>query len=165
MTPAPVVESKLPLELLNRGKVREIYAVDHETLLLVASDRISAFDVVMTEPIPHKGAVLTQMSAFWFRQLASLVPNHFLTASTDEILRRLPILRDHRDLIAGRAMLVRRATPVPFECVVRGYLAGSGWAEYQASGTLAGEALPAGLHESGRLEPPLFTPATKAATG
>ena len=165
MTRELLTESTLPLPLLNRGKVREIYAVDEVTLLLVASDRISAFDVVMAEAIPRKGAVLTQMSAYWFRQLAAIVPNHFITASTAEVVDRVPALSAHREMIAGRAMLVRRATTVPFECVVRGYLSGSAWAEYGQSGTLAGEPLPAGLVESARLDPPLFTPATKAAVG
>ncbi len=160
-----LVESTLPLTRINQGKVREIYAVDDAVLLLVASDRISAFDVVMAEPIPRKGAVLTQMSAYWFRRLADIVPNHCITAATDEILRRLPQLRAYRDMVAGRSMLVRRATPIPFECVVRGYLAGSAWAEYRESGTLAGEPLPEELVESSRLDPPRFTPATKATTG
>ena len=163
--PATLSESRLPLKRLNQGKVREIYAVDDATLLLVASDRISAFDVVMPEAIPSKGAVLTQISAYWFRALADIVPNHYLTADADEIIERIPKLADHRDTIRGRAMLVRRAKPVAFECVVRGYLAGSGWAEYRDHGTLAGERLPAGLLESGRLDPALFTPATKAETG
>jgi phosphoribosylaminoimidazole-succinocarboxamide synthase len=163
--PTALSESRLPLKRINQGKVREIYAVDDATLLLVASDRVSAFDVVLPEPIPAKGAVLTQMSAYWFRALAGIVPNHYLTADADEIVERLPKLADHRDTLRGRAMLVRRAKPVAFECVVRGYLAGSGWAEYREHGTLAGERLPAGLLESARLDPPLFTPATKAETG
>ena len=137
--------STLPLPVLRRGKVREVYEVDAESLLLVASDRVSAFDVIMAEPVPRKGAVLTQLSAFWFRHLAAVAPSHFLTADTDEILERLPVLAPHRAEVAGRSMLVRRTTPLPFECVVRGYLAGSAWKEYRASGTLAGEALPAGL--------------------
>jgi phosphoribosylaminoimidazole-succinocarboxamide synthase len=139
--------------------------VDPEHLLLVASDRISAFDFVLPQPIPKKGAVLTQMSAYWFRELAGIAPNHFVTASTEEILDRVPALRDYRDQVAGRSTLVRRATPIPFECVVRGYLSGSAWAEYREKGTMAGEPLPEGLRESDRLEPPLFTPATKATTG
>jgi phosphoribosylaminoimidazole-succinocarboxamide synthase len=139
--------------------------VDDQTLLLIASDRMSAFDVVMREPIPRKGAVLTQMSGYWFRSLAGIVPNHYLTTDPDEIIARMPLLAPHRDTIAGRAMLVRRAATIPFECVVRGYLAGSGWAEYQERGTMAGEPLPKGLTESARLDPPLFTPATKAVTG
>jgi phosphoribosylaminoimidazole-succinocarboxamide synthase len=131
----------------------------------VASDRVSAFDIVMREPIPSKGAVLTQVSAFWFELLAAVVPSHYITARTDEILERLPALRSYRDQLAGRAMLVRRTVPVPFECVVRGYLSGSAWVEYRASGTLAGEPLPVGLIESARLEPPIFSPATKAESG
>jgi phosphoribosylaminoimidazole-succinocarboxamide synthase len=165
MTAPALVESRLPLPLLRRGKVREVYEVDAGHLLLVASDRVSAFDIVMREPIPRKGAVLTQISAYWFRRLAGVVPSHYVTAETDEILARLPALRSLAAEIEGRAMLVRRTEPVVFECVVRGYLAGSAWAEYRDSGTLAGEPLPAGLIESARLDPPLFSPATKAASG
>jgi phosphoribosylaminoimidazole-succinocarboxamide synthase len=121
--------------------------------------------VVMREPIPRKGAVLTQISAFWFEHLAEVFPSHFITARTPEILERLPGLRGMEHEIAGRAMLVRRARPVPFECVVRGYLSGSAWAEYRTHGTLAGERLPPGLIESQRLDPPLFSPATKAEAG
>jgi phosphoribosylaminoimidazole-succinocarboxamide synthase len=157
--------SALPLELVRRGKVREVYAVDPEHLLLVASDRVSAFDVVMREPIPRKGAVLTQISAFWFGRLAGVVPSHFVTAGTEDIIARVPALREHEAQVQGRAMLVRRTTPVPFECVVRGYLSGSAWKEYRASGTLAGERLPGGLAESAPLDPPLFSPATKAESG
>jgi phosphoribosylaminoimidazole-succinocarboxamide synthase len=161
----PLVASALPLPLLRRGKVREVYEVDAETLLLVASDRVSAFDVVMHEPVPQKGAVLTQLSAFWFERLASVMSSHFLTADADEIVARVPVLAEHRSALAGRAMLVRRTTPVPFECVVRGYITGSAWAEYRKAGTLAGEPLPAGLVESARLESPIFSPATKAEVG
>jgi phosphoribosylaminoimidazole-succinocarboxamide synthase len=160
-----LAESRLPLSLLRRGKVREVYEVDPEHLLLVASDRVSAFDVVMREAVPRKGAVLTQISAFWFEQLSEVFPSHYLTAKTEEILKRVPALARHRDQVAGRSMLVRRASPVPFECVVRGYLSGSAWAEYRKSGTLAGEPLAPGLVESARLDPPLFSPATKAETG
>jgi phosphoribosylaminoimidazole-succinocarboxamide synthase len=160
-----VVESRLPLPLLRRGKVREVYEVDAEHLLLVASDRVSAFDVIMGEPIPRKGAVLTQVSAFWFELLRDVLPSHYVTAATDRILERLPDLIPHRAEVAGRAMLVRRTQPIPFECVVRGYLSGSAWAEYRRGGTLAGEPLPAGLVESARLDPPIFSPATKAETG
>ena len=160
-----MAESRLPLPLLRQGKVREVYEVDPEHLLLVASDRVSAFDVVMNEPVPRKGAVLTQLSAFWFERLASVFPSHYLTARTPEIIQHVPGLDGYESEIAGRAMLVRRAAPVPFECVVRGYLSGSAWAEYRARGTLAGEPLPAGLAESSRLDPPLFSPATKAETG
>jgi phosphoribosylaminoimidazole-succinocarboxamide synthase len=165
MTARTLGESRLPLPLLRRGKVREVYEVDAAHLLLVASDRVSAFDIVMREPIPLKGAVLTQMSAFWFQRLAGVVPSHFVSASTKDILARLPQLRDRRGELEGRAMLVRRTDPVPFECVVRGYLSGSAWVEYRDTGTLAGEALPTGLIESARLDPPLFSPATKAASG
>jgi phosphoribosylaminoimidazole-succinocarboxamide synthase len=160
-----VTESRLPLPLLRRGKVREVYEVDAAHLLLVASDRVSAFDVVMREPIPRKGAVLTQISAFWFERLGGVIASHYVTARTAEILERVPPLAGRGDEIAGRAMLVRRTAPVPFECVVRGYLSGSAWAEYRAHGTLAGEPLPAGLQESSPLEPPLFSPATKADSG
>ena len=157
--------SALPLPLLRRGKVREVYEVDGDQLLLVASDRVSAFDVVMREPVPGKGSVLTQLSAFWFNRLAGLVPSHFITADSDEIRTRVPALADLHDQLVGRAMLVRRTNPVPFECVVRGYLSGSAWGEYRLSGTLAGERLPDGLVESGRLPTPVFSPATKAESG
>jgi phosphoribosylaminoimidazole-succinocarboxamide synthase len=160
-----LAESRLPLPLLRRGKVREVYEVDADHLLLVASDRVSAFDVVMREPIPRKGAVLTQVSAFWFERLAEVFPSHFVTARTEEILVRLPALRPYAEEMAGRSMLVRRTVPITFECVVRGYLSGSAWAEYRERGTLAGEPLPAGLLESARLEPPIFSPATKAEAG
>jgi phosphoribosylaminoimidazole-succinocarboxamide synthase len=162
---ATLVQSRLPLPLLRRGKVREVYVVDDEHLLLVASDRVSAFDVIMREPVPRKGAVLTQISAFWFQRLATVFPSHYVTARTAQIMERVPALAGLQREIAGRAMLVRRAEPVPFECVVRGYLSGSAWAEYRSHGTLAGEQLPPGLTESARLNPPLFSPATKAETG
>jgi len=165
MTTIPLARSSLPLPLLRRGKVREVYEVDAARLLMVASDRVSAFDVVMEEPVPLKGAVLTQISAFWFAQLAPVVPHHCLAASADEILAALPSLAPWRDQLVGRAMLVRRTRPIPFECVVRGYLAGSAWGEYRRAGTLAGEPMPAGLVESSRLAEPLFSPATKAESG
>jgi phosphoribosylaminoimidazole-succinocarboxamide synthase len=157
--------SALPLRLLARGKVRDIYEVDDRRLLLVATDRVSAFDVVLPDPIPYKGAVLTQLSAWWFRQLADIVPNHLITAETAAIVAAVPELAPHRASIAGRAMLCRRATVFPVECVVRGYISGSAWKEYARSGTLAGEPLPAGLRESDRLPEPIFSPATKAAMG
>ena len=162
---ATLTESRLPLPLLRRGKVREVYEVDAGHLLVVASDRVSAFDVVMREPIPRKGAVLTQMSAFWFELLAGVFPSHYITARSRDILDQVPQLDGLEEQIAGRTMLVRRAIPVPFECVVRGYLSGSAWAEYRSQGTLAGEPLTPGLVESARLDPPLFSPATKAESG
>jgi phosphoribosylaminoimidazole-succinocarboxamide synthase len=165
MSSTPLVESKLPLPLVRRGKVREVYSVDDETLLLVTSDRISAFDVVMDEAIPKKGIVLTQISGFWFRELAGIVKSHFITCDTNEIVERVPSLAGHREQIAGRSTLARRADPVPFECVVRGYIAGSAWKEYEAEGTLAGEPLPKGLAESQELRPAIFSPATKAEEG
>ncbi len=157
--------SALPLAPFRRGKVRDVYAVDNERLLLVATDRVSAFDVVMNETIPHKGRVLTQLTAWWLRQLESSVAHHMLTADISEIVREVPVLRDHEQKLTGRAMLCRRSTVFPIECVVRGYLAGSAWKEYRERGTLAGERLPAGLRESDRLDPPLFSPATKADEG
>jgi len=161
----PVSASNLPLPKVGRGKVRDIYAVGDDRLLLLTTDRISAFDVVMAETIPMKGAVLTQISAFWFDKLAGRVPHHIITADADAIIREVPALRAHRPDILGRAMLCRRTTVFPIECVIRGYLSGSAWKEYAAHGTLAGEKLPAGLVESARLEPAIFSPATKAETG
>jgi len=161
----PVSASNLPLPKVGRGKVRDIYAVGDDRLLLLTTDRISAFDVVMAETIPMKGAVLTQISAFWFDKLAGRVPHHMITADADAIIREVPALKAHRPDILGRAMLCRRTTVFPIECVIRGYLSGSAWKEYAAHGTLAGEKLPAGLVESARLEPAIFSPATKAETG
>jgi phosphoribosylaminoimidazole-succinocarboxamide synthase len=160
-----VATSALPLPLAWRGKVRDVYHVDDERLLLVATDRVSAFDVVMREAVPYKGPVLTQLTAWWLRQLEGLVEHHLLTADTDEIVREVPALAGARELLHLRAMLCRRVRIVPVECVVRGYIAGSAWKEYRASGTLAGERLPEGLVESQRLTPPLFSPATKAVSG
>ena len=157
--------SDLPLKRIAQGKVRDVYKVDGERLLLVATDRVSAYDVVMAEPIPMKGAVLTQVSAWWFRQLAEIVKHHMISADADEIVAAVPALKPHRAAIAGRAMLCRRGTVFPIECVIRGYLSGSAWREYSTGGTLAGEKLPAGLKESDRLDPPIFSPATKAESG
>lgn len=157
--------SDLPLERIARGKVRDVYAVDADRLLLVATDRVSAYDVVMAEPIPKKGAVLTQVSAWWFRQLGDVVKHHMISADAAEIAAAVPELSSYHAEIAGRAMLCRRGTVFPIECVVRGYITGSAWREYAKTGTLAGEALPAGLKESGRLDPPIFSPATKAESG
>lgn len=142
-----------------RGKVRDIYDL-RDRLLIVATDRLSAFDVVMPTPIPDKGKVLTQISLFWFELLKDVIPNHVLGADN------FPApFSAHRDQLAGRTMLVRKTNPLPVECVVRGYLSGSGWKEYVATGKVCGIALPAGLRESDKLPEPIFTPATKAATG
>jgi phosphoribosylaminoimidazole-succinocarboxamide synthase len=157
--------SDLPLPRIGRGKVRDIYTAGDDRLLLVTTDRISAFDVVMAETIPMKGAVLTQISAWWFEQLKGVVPHHMISADADAIISQVPALRDHRAAILGRAMLCRRTDVFPIECVIRGYLSGSAWKEYAAHGTLAGEKLPSGLVESAKLEPAIFSPATKAETG
>ena len=157
--------SDLPLPKIGRGKVRDIYAVGDDRVLLLTTDRISAFDVVMAETIPMKGAVLTQISAFWFGELEGVVPHHMISADTDEIIAAVPSLKEHRADILGRAMLCKRTTVFPIECVIRGYLSGSAWKEYAAEGTLAGEKLPAGLVESAKLDPAIFSPATKAETG
>jgi phosphoribosylaminoimidazole-succinocarboxamide synthase len=160
-----MLASDLPLPRIGRGKVRDIYAVGDDRVLLLTTDRISAFDIVMAETIPMKGAVLTQISAWWFNELEGVVPHHMISADADTIIAEVPALRDHRASLTGRAMLCRRTTVFPIECVIRGYLSGSAWKEYAAQGTLAGEKLIPGLLESGRLEPAIFSPATKAETG
>jgi len=160
-----MLASDLPLPRIGRGKVRDLYAVGEDRVLLLTTDRISAFDVVMAETIPMKGAVLTQISAWWFNELEGVVHHHMISADADEIIAEVPALRGHRSSLAGRAMLCRRTTVFPIECVIRGYLSGSAWKEYAQQGTLAGEKLAAGLLESGKLDPPIFSPATKAETG
>ncbi|HLB09771.1 MAG TPA: phosphoribosylaminoimidazolesuccinocarboxamide synthase [Gemmatimonadaceae bacterium] len=160
-----MTSSALPLRQLGRGKVRDIYEVDADRLLLVATDRVSAFDVVMREAIPYKGAVLTQISAYWFGRLEGLVPHHLISADAREIEQMVPALVGHRSSISGRAMLCRRTEVFPVECVVRGYISGSAWKEYSRTGTLAGEPLPKGLQESDQMAEVLFSPATKAETG
>ena len=160
-----MLSSDLPLPRLGRGKVRDIYDAGDDRVLLLTTDRISAFDVVMAETIPMKGAVLTQISAWWFRQLEGIVPHHMISANAGEIVAAVPALKPHRAAIAGRAMLCRRTTVFPIECVIRGYLSGSAWKEYAAEGTLAGEKLKSGLKESEKLEPAIFSPATKAESG
>ncbi|MGJ5135946.1 phosphoribosylaminoimidazolesuccinocarboxamide synthase [Bradyrhizobium oligotrophicum] len=160
-----LLASNLPLPKIGRGKVRDIYAVGDDRVLLLTTDRISAFDVVMNETIPMKGAVLTQISAYWFNALEGVVHHHMISADTDTIIAEVPALAPHRDEILGRAMLCKRTTVFPIECVIRGYLSGSAWKEYAAHGTLAGEQLPAGLVESQKLDPAIFSPATKAETG
>jgi phosphoribosylaminoimidazole-succinocarboxamide synthase len=165
MAPQVVARTALPLPLVRRGKVRDVYAVDDDRLLLVASDRVSAFDVVMDAPIPAKGIVLTQLTAWWLAQLPADIPHHLLTTDVEAIVAAVPVLADARDALRGRSMLCRRTEVIPVECVIRGYLSGSAWKEYRSTGTLAGEPLPTGLRESDRLDPPLFSPATKADTG
>lgn len=160
MKPA-LFESRLhSLPLLHRGKVRDNYAVGDDRMLMVATDRLSAFDVVLGQPIPGKGEVLTQVALFWFDRLAHIVPNH-LTGQAPESV----VAPDEVDQVRGRSMLVRRLKPLPIEAVVRGYLAGSGWKEYQAGGAVCGVALPPGLQQASRLPQPIFTPATKAEAG
>ena len=162
MSQTTVVETSLSgLKLLGRGKVRDIYEVDGK-LLLVASDRLSAFDVVMPDGIPGKGKVLTQISAFWFGMLSGIVPNHMISIDVDTFPATA---RMHAETLRGRAMLCRKAKPFPVECVVRGYLSGSGWAEYKEKGEVCGIRLPKGLLESDRLPEPIFTPATKEEKG
>jgi phosphoribosylaminoimidazole-succinocarboxamide synthase len=148
------------LPLIARGKVRDNYAVGGDRILMVASDRISAFDVVMGEPIPGKGETLTKMALFWFAKLAHVVPNHLTGVAPESV-----VAPDEVEQVRGRSMLVKRLKPLPIEAVVRGYLAGSGWKEYQASGTVCGITLPSGLRQAARLPEPIFTPATKAEAG
>ena len=158
-----VLQTDFPeLELHATGKVRDVYRLDNEHLLFVATDRISAFDYVLATGIPHKGRVLTQISLFWFDFLRDLVPNHLVTA---DVTRYPATVRSYADLSRGRSMMVIRAEMVPVECVVRGYISGSAWKEYKASGRVCGIDLPKGLKESDELPEPIFTPATKATTG
>ncbi len=161
-TPDVVLETDIPgAKLFNRGKVRDIYEIG-DKLLIVASDRISAFDVVMNEGIPGKGTVLTQISKFWFEKAAEITPNHFIT---DQVFEFPEPFNQHEAILKGRSMLVQKSTPLPVECIVRGYLAGSGWKEYRKEGTLHQQLLPGGLQESSKLPEPLFTPSTKAEEG
>jgi len=158
----PLLTTNLPdIPVFKRGKVRDVYDAG-EHLLLVATDRLSAFDVVLPTGIPGKGTVLTQLSLFWFDLLADVMPNHVVTADVDEYPQKL---RRHRDQLEGRSMIVQKTDVLPVECVVRGYITGSGWKDYKATGKVCGIELPKGLRESDRLEPPIFTPATKAETG
>ena len=160
--PTTLLRSDLPgLELLHRGKVRDVYALPGQRLLIVASDRLSAFDVVLPDPIPGKGEMLTQISNFWFARTAHLVPNHLTGVAVDAVL---PADADPA-LYARRAIVARRLRPVPVEAIARGYLIGSGWKDYQASGQVSGIRLPAGLRQAERLPEPIFTPSTKAAAG
>jgi phosphoribosylaminoimidazole-succinocarboxamide synthase len=158
---APVLTTDLPGFPRRQGKVRDIYDLG-DRLLLVASDRISAFDVVMSQPIPDKGRILTRLSAFWFRHLADLAPNHLVSLEVEDFP---PACHPYRELLQGRTMLARKCRPLPVECIVRGYLSGSGWAEYRQTGAVGGLPLPPGLVESQQLPEPLFTPSTKAELG
>jgi phosphoribosylaminoimidazole-succinocarboxamide synthase len=160
MTSALLQSSLHSLPLLSRGKVRENYAVGADRLLMVATDRISAFDVIMTEPIPGKGEILTRMARFWFGLLHDVAPNHLLDIDPEAV-----VAPDERNQVRGRAMVVKRLKPLPVEAVVRGYLAGSGWKDYQATGAVCGVALPKGLKLASKLPAPIFTPATKAELG
>jgi len=157
-----IFESSLPgLELIHRGKVRDVYAVDEATLLIVATDRLSAFDVILPDPIPGKGEILTQMSLFWFRRTRSIVKNHIVDQPVEDVLPPGVNPDDYR----RRSVVARRLSPLPIEAVARGYLIGSGWKDYQATGEVCGIRLPAGLSMADRLPEPIFTPATKAAAG
>ena len=148
--------------LLNRGKVRDIYDIDESTLLIVTTDRMSAFDVIMNEPVPYKGVILNQITLFWMDKFKDIIPNHLVESDVD----RFPAaLAPWKDELEGRAVLVRKAKPLPVECIVRGYISGSGWKDYQKTGTLCGYQLPAGMRESDKLETALFTPSTKAELG
>lgn len=148
--------------LLSRGKVRDIYTVDEKTLLIVTTDRMSAFDVIMDEPIPYKGVILNQITLFWMDKFKHIIPNHLIESDVN----RFPAeLAPWKDELEGRAVLVRKASPLPVECIVRGYITGSGWKDYQATGSLCGYNLPANLRESDKLEPAIFTPSTKAELG
>ena len=164
-TPVGIPTTRLPLFHAARGKVRDVYEVDDDRLLLVATDRVSAFDVVMREAVPYKGIVLTQLTAWWLKQLEPDVAHHMISAHSKEIIREVPELAPHHATIVGRSMLVKRAQIFPIECVIRGYISGSAWKEYAERGTLAGERLPTGLVESATLTPAIFSPATKAVTG
>ncbi len=158
---APMLESRITsLPLIHRGKVRDIYAVGDDKLLIVTTDRLSAFDVVMPTPIPGKGHVLTAVSGFWFKKLAHIIPNQL-----QEIAPESVVAFNERDQVAGRAIVVKKLKALPVEAIVRGYLVGSGWKEYQASQSVCGIALPAGLKQADRLPEPIFTPSTKAAAG
>ncbi len=158
---ATILETHLEsLPFLYRGKVRDIYEVDAERLLVIQTDRLSAFDVILPTPVPGKGAALTAMSLFWFRRLAHIIPNHLLDVAPESVVSRI-----EADQVAGRSMVVRRLKPLPVEAIVRGYLAGSGWKEYQKTQAICGIGLPAGLREAEKLPEPIFTPSTKAAIG
>lgn len=160
-----VWETKLPLPLVGRGKVRDIYSVGEDQLLIVTSDRLSAFDVILPDPIPFKGQVLTQISVFWFDFLQDVVPNHLITAEVEEMNLPQEVKQKFGSILEGRSMLVKRAKPLPVECVIRGYITGSGWKDYLKTGSVCGHKLPVGLKQCDKLPKPIFTPATKATVG
>jgi phosphoribosylaminoimidazole-succinocarboxamide synthase len=160
-----VLETDLPLPLIARGKVRDIYAIGEDKLLLVTSDRISAFDVVMPTPIPYKGQVLNQISLFWFNRLKHVVSNSLITTDVNDMGLDNKLLSDFRHILKGRSALVYRAKPLPIECIVRGFLVGSGWKDYQKTGEVCGHPLPLGLKKCDWLPEPIFTPSTKAVVG
>ncbi len=160
-----VWETKLPLPLVGRGKVRDVYAISDDKLLIVTTDRLSAFDYVLPNPIPFKGIVLNQISVFWFDFFKHLVPNHLITAQVSEMSLPREIVSEFGEDLKGRSMLVHRAKPYLVECVVRGYLTGSGWKDYLSNGSVCGHKLPKGLTQCAKLPSPIFTPATKAESG
>ncbi|MFN0315744.1 MAG: phosphoribosylaminoimidazolesuccinocarboxamide synthase [Burkholderiales bacterium] len=157
----PILETKLTsLRFLHRGKVRDLYEIDSERLLVIQTDRLSAFDVILPTPIPGKGEVLTKVSVFWFKKLAHIIPNHYLATAPESV-----VAPHERDQVTGRAMVVKRFKPLPIEAIVRGYVAGSGWKDYQKTGTICGLALPKNLREADKLPSAIFTPSTKAPAG
>ncbi|SKA77788.1 phosphoribosylaminoimidazole-succinocarboxamide synthase [Paucidesulfovibrio gracilis DSM 16080] len=159
----PVIETNIKnYPLLSRGKVRDIYEISQDSLLLVTTDRVSAYDVIMPEPVPMKGWILNQITLFWMRRFTDLIPNHVISADVADYPEEL---QAHADDLAGRSVLAKRAKPLPIECIVRGYITGSGWKDYQATGTLCGHALPEDMQESEMFPEPLFTPSTKADLG
>lgn len=159
----PVIETNIKnYPLLSRGKVRDIYEISQDSLLLVTTDRVSAYDVIMPEPVPMKGWILNQITLFWMRRFTDLIPNHVISADVADYPEELQV---HAGDLAGRSVLAKRAKPLPIECIVRGYITGSGWKDYQATGTLCGHALPEGMQESAMFPEPLFTPSTKADLG
>jgi phosphoribosylaminoimidazole-succinocarboxamide synthase len=161
MTPEAIQETRLrSLPLLHRGKVRDLYAVDDERLLVVQTDRLSAFDVILPTPVPGKGRILTAVSNFWFAKLAHIIPNHLTGIDPESV-----VAPEERPQVAGRAFVVRRLKPLPIEAIVRGYVAGSGWKDYRSTGAICGIELPPGLQEASRLPEPIFTPSTKAPKG
>ncbi len=165
LTMDAILRTELPLPLIGRGKVRDIYKIGDDKLLIVTTDRLSAFDVVMPNPIPLKGRVLTQISVFWLKLLSSVVPNHLITADIHEMGLSQDLLKKFGAVLEGRSMLVKRAKPFPVECIVRGYVTGSGWKDYLSTGAICGHVLPKGLRQCEKLPKPIFTPSTKAEVG